>query len=113
MHTRQELAGERAAKQGRLLARPLTDKENLIEAPKGLLKLGLGQRRDAHLYVPTSYHPDHAMPFVLTLHGAGGNAKHGTNLLRDMAEKHGLILLAPDSRGRTWDMILGAYGPDV
>lgn len=23
------------------------------------------------------------------------------------------ILLAPDSRGRTWDFILGDYGPDV
>jgi phospholipase/carboxylesterase len=113
VHSKPELASERAAKQGRLLARPLTDKKRLIEASKGLLKLGLGQRRDAQLYVPASYHPDHAMPFVLTLHGAGGNAEHGTNLLRDMAETHGLILLAPDSRGRTWDMILNTYGPDV
>jgi phospholipase/carboxylesterase len=34
-------------------------------------------------------------------------------LCTQTAEARGIILLAPDSRGRTWDLILGDYGPDV
>ena len=31
-----------------------------------------------------------------------------------MADEHGVIILAPDSRDqRTWDLVLGAYGPDA
>jgi phospholipase/carboxylesterase len=33
-------------------------------------------------------------------------------LLR-VAESHGVIVLAPESRGGTWDAIQGDYGPDV
>ena len=47
------------------------------------------------------------------LHGAGGQAQSGIHLMRDLADDAGLILLAPKSAGRTWDVILGAYGPDV
>jgi phospholipase/carboxylesterase len=47
------------------------------------------------------------------LHGAGGKAEHGLSLLRYMADTTGLVLLAVDSRGPTWDMLLGEYGPDV
>ncbi len=47
------------------------------------------------------------------LHGAGGTARHGLDLLLPFAEEAGLILLAPDSRGRTWDVILGGYGADI
>ena len=34
-------------------------------------------------------------------------------ILEPLARRHGCLLLAPDSRGRTWDVILGGYGPDV
>jgi phospholipase/carboxylesterase len=34
-------------------------------------------------------------------------------LLQDFADKAGLLLLVPDSRERTWDVIVGGYGPDV
>ena len=44
---------------------------------------------------------------------AGGNAGHGLSLLRPLADAHGLILVAVDSRRETWDVILGGYGPDV
>ncbi|HKG24509.1 MAG TPA: hypothetical protein VKB09_02625, partial [Thermomicrobiales bacterium] len=50
---------------------------------------------------------------VLSLHGAGGNAEFGFYPLRDLADAAGLVLLSPASRGRTWDVILGGYGPDV
>ena len=33
--------------------------------------------------------------------------------LKDTAEARGILLLAPDSRGRSWDVIIDAFGPDV
>jgi phospholipase/carboxylesterase len=30
-----------------------------------------------------------------------------------LADEAGVILLAPESRGRTWDVLVGGYGPDV
>jgi phospholipase/carboxylesterase len=47
------------------------------------------------------------------LHGAGGSARHTLPLLQKLADEKGLILLVPDSRGRTWDAIAEGYGPDV
>ena len=47
------------------------------------------------------------------LHGAGGNARGGLDPLRTLADDAGLVLVAPDSRGRTWDLFLGGYGDDV
>jgi phospholipase/carboxylesterase len=45
------------------------------------------------------------------LHGA--SASQGLALLQPCAEAAGVLVLAPDARGGTWDVILGAYGPDV
>jgi predicted esterase len=50
---------------------------------------------------------------VLLLHGAGGSAQHGISLLQPLADAANLILVAPDSRGSTWDVIMSDYGPDV
>jgi predicted esterase len=47
------------------------------------------------------------------LHGAGGNAHQGLALFQHLADASGLILLAPDSRDQTWDIILGGYGSDI
>lgn len=52
-------------------------------------------------------------PLVVLLHGAGGTARAALDLLLPYAERAGLLLLAPESRGRTWDVILGGYGSDV
>ena len=98
------------ARHGRLLARsgPTTE-----PGPIGLQPLGLGDQRDGLLYVPQGYAPERPAPLVLMLHGAGGVARHSIDLLRPRADEHGLILLAPDSRDRTWDVLLGGFGPDV
>ncbi len=96
--------------QGRLLARPAPPTEPI--AP-GLHRLGLDRARDAVLLVPAGYRPDRAAPFVLSLHGAGGDAEGGLYPLRDLADEAGLVLLAPASRGPTWDVIRGGFGPDV
>lgn len=94
----------------RLRARPTPPTET---AAPGLHPLGLGAARDGLVYVPTGYRPDCPAPLALMLHGAGGNAQHGLAPLRELADAAGLILLAPESRRQTWDVILGGYGPDV
>ena len=75
--------------------------------------LGLAGSRDGLVYVPESVSPGKAAPLVVHLHGAGGDARQMVPLLEEQADARGLVLLAPDSRGRTWDVILREYGPDV
>jgi phospholipase/carboxylesterase len=92
-----------SATQGRLTARP----SQTVESPgePGLRRLG-----GARLYVPPG---DEAKTLVVALHGAGGGPDEAIALLRPYAEGAGLILLAPRSRGRTWDIAEGGFGPDV
>lgn len=101
---------QEAARQGRLLARlaPPT-----MPGPTGVRPLELDGKRDGLLYAPPGYRLDRPAPLVLLLHGAGGRAQHGLNLLLSLADEAGLLLLAPDARGRTWDVVRGGYGPDV
>jgi phospholipase/carboxylesterase len=47
------------------------------------------------------------------LHGAGQDAEIGIRPFLDLADTAGAILVAPDSRGRTWDFLYGPYGADV
>ena len=47
------------------------------------------------------------------LHGAASRAEDVSTLSEDLAERIGAILLAPNSREYTWDVIVGGYGPDV
>ncbi len=98
------------SKEGLLRARP--GKVSSI-APAGLQPLGLFDARDSYLYVPASYRFEQPAPLVLMLHGAGGHAHHGLAPLLELADAAGMILLAPASRGSTWDVILREYGPDV
>ncbi|AGP39686.1 alpha/beta hydrolase [Sorangium cellulosum] len=96
----------------RLRARPNAKPGGELSA--GLRPLGRSPRRDGLLYVPAGYRPDRPAPLVVLLHGAGGSAHHGIALLRELADAAGLLLLAPDSRHSSWDIISDdAYGPDV
>jgi len=101
---------ERAASKGYLRARPSPVRQAF---PKGLERLRLESTRDGLLYVPDGYRMEHPAPLALMLHGAGGNAQHGLSLLKSFADEAGMILLAPDSRRQTWDVIVDRYGPDV
>ncbi len=97
--------------EGRLRARPV---QVTGAAPLGLQPLMLGAARDSFLYVPATYRAERPAPLVLLLHGAGGHARQGLDLLRNLADAAGLILLAPASRGGTWDLLVDRrYGPDV
>ena len=102
---------ERTGDPGRLLLPP---EPSAPEPPAaGLQPLGLDEPRDGLLYVPAGYEPRRAAPLVLMLHGAGGDPHGGLDPFLRLADEHGLILVAPASRGRTWDRVLGRYGPDV
>lgn len=98
------------ATQGRLTARP---ERPTVAITPSVHPLGLATGRDGLLLVPSHYQPERPAPLVVLLHGAGGHAEHGLSLLRDQADEHNLVLLAPASRAQTWDVILGGYGPDV
>lgn len=100
----------RAAQEGRLQARP---EQPITTGPLGLQPLELDGGRDGLLYVPAGYEARKPAPLALMLHGAGGIAQHGLAPLRQLADAAGLILLAPDSRQQTWDVLYGQYGPDI
>jgi phospholipase/carboxylesterase len=101
---------ERQGTDARLLARPGRPE---AEAKPGLHELGLGDSRDGLLYVPRGYRADRPAPLAVMLHGARGTARGALGPFRQLADGAGLILLAPDSRRRTWDVLDGGYGPDV
>ena len=107
-------AVDRSAREGRLAARPRRRVEH-DAAPdaSGLRPLDLGRGGEGRLYVPARYAADRPAPLVVLLHGAGSDARAGLAPLRPLADEAGAILLAPDARGRTWDAVLGDYGPDV
>ncbi len=107
------LAGEQTlASPGdaRLTARPGQPTEPF--AP-GLTDLGLARKRDGFVYVPSNYVPTKPAPLLVLLHGAGGSAKRAWTAYAKMAEPRGLIVLAIDSRWRTWDAIQHRWGDDV
>jgi phospholipase/carboxylesterase len=107
---RQEVGS--GATQGRLLASPAPTPSHL-KADTGLRRLGLGSGRDGLLYIPPGHDATGKTPLALTLHGAGGDARSGLSHLIGLADEFGLVLLAPESRGRTWDVLAGGFGPDV
>lgn len=98
---------------GYLLSRPSSPTE--AGAANGLYPLGLESQRDGLIYVPKSYQPSpsNPVPLVLMLHGAGGDAEGALRILEGLADTYSLLLLAVESRGRTWDVIIGDYGPDI
>ena len=94
----------------RLTARPGTPTGS---ATPGEQALSLAGGRDGLLYVPAGYSAAKPAPLVLMLHGATGSARGALRPFRELADDAGLVLLAPDSRGTTWDAIRGDYGPDI
>lgn len=104
-----------SAARGRIRARPRPIHAGDLEPELGLEPLGLGGSggRDGLVFVPRQDRSQQPMPLVLTLHGAGGNARHNINRLLSLAEEVGFILVGVDAREQTWDVLLGEHGPDV
>ena len=93
----------------RLHARPL---KPTARVATGLHPLGLGRGRDGLLSVPVDYTGTKPIPLILMLHSSRGRA--GLEVFCDHAAKEGIAVVVPDSRGRTWDLLLNkSFGPDV
>lgn len=104
------LAKQKRSEPARLSARPGAP---TLEPHRGCRALGLGKRRDGFLCAPASYDPARPAPLLVMLHGANGNARRAWKAYEEMVDARGLVLLAIDSRGRTWDAIARGWGSDV
>jgi phospholipase/carboxylesterase len=105
----------RHVRQARLAARPRARPRDGAAAAHdsgGIERLRTGGR-DALLAVPPDHDPARAAPLAVMLHGAGGTASQGLQLLSDNAAAEGFLVLAPASAGGTWDVIVSDYGRDV
>jgi phospholipase/carboxylesterase len=91
-------------KKGHLTARPKFSFPT-GEFKTGLHPLQLDKTRDGLIYIPKTYNHETPAALALMLHGAGGEAEHGLQLLRQYADEKNIILLSPASRYTTWDVI--------
>lgn len=85
-----------------------------IAPETGMTWLGIDSRgRDGILYVPESYDPETPSPLLVALHGRGMDATDW-GVFYAFCEETRTILLAPESRDRSWDLTVnGSFGPDV
>ena len=93
---------------------PLAARAGIVDSlGPGAHPLGLEKDRDGVIYVPKSATPGQALPLMVMLHGAGGSSASAPRW-HALADEFMVVMLAPDSRDpRTWDLILGGFGPDV
>src|SRR2546421_7363394 len=93
----------------RLSARPRTGITTTVSSGP----LGLGDsRRDGVIQMPSSRRSG-KVPLLVFLHGA---TQIGAGVLRRIgpaADQAGIAILAPDSRGTTWDAIRADFSDDV
>lgn len=94
---------------GRLSARPRTDVKT---SATGQIKLGLDSKRDAVLQIPKSA-ASSPLPLLVMLHGATQSAEDMFWYLGSTHEEAGVAILAPNSRGITWDAIRNTFADDV
>jgi phospholipase/carboxylesterase len=93
---------------GALAARPHPTHAHETQPGVHTLDAGAGL-----LYVPTAYQAAQPAALIVMLHGAGGDAMQSIRLLRHVADRDGILLLAPKSRGSTWDALVHGFGPDA
>lgn len=98
------------ANNGRLTARPRV--AGTVPSA-GVIPLLLGSGRDGEVYVPPGLPANTPVPLLLLLHGAGGSGNDILAPFQPYADQAGCVVLAPDSRGSTWDAINGFFGHDV
>jgi phospholipase/carboxylesterase len=103
------MMGLRGTHDPRLTARP---GHPTLTPEVGLSRIGPDLPRGGLLYVPESYTSEEYAPLIVALHGGGGYSG-SWSLLFDECDNRGIVLMAPDSRGRSWDRVRGDFGPDV
>lgn len=95
--------------ESRLTARPADRATtSLTSGPLGLESAG----RDGVVQLPT-VRTDGKLPLLVFLHGATQNGAAMLRRVGPAADQAGVALLAPDSRGTSWDAITGRFGADV
>ena len=99
---------------GRLTARP---RDGVKTSATGQIALSLDKERDAILQLPQTASGS-ALPLFVMLHGATQSAEDMFGYLGSAHLDAGVAVLAPHSRGRTWDAIGGGglgggFGADV
>lgn len=92
---------------GRLSARPVEGVATVLESGP----LGLGSGRDGVVQMPAA--GAGRMPLLVFLHGATQSGAGMLRLIGAAADHARVAVLAPDSRGTTWDAIRGGFGDDV
>jgi phospholipase/carboxylesterase len=98
-----------AAGDGRFTARPKHGVTTTLVS--GALGLGSGER-DGVIQMPTAA-ASGAVPLLVFLHGATQNGAGMLRRIGPAADRAGVAVFAPDSRGTTWDAIRGGFGDDV
>jgi phospholipase/carboxylesterase len=105
------LGGAVMPNDGRLRARP---RSGVKTTRTGQFALGVETYRDAVIYIPDkgSQSP---LSLLVMLHGATQNAETMFRYLGSTPEEAGIAVLAPNSRGTTWDAISsgGTFSEDV
>jgi predicted esterase len=95
----------------RLTARPGTPATS--GAVGEIVPLGLGHgARDGVVYAA----PDAdrvSRPLLVLLHGANGSGARILSRMQSQIATPGVVIVAPDSRGVTWDVVRDGVGPDV
>jgi phospholipase/carboxylesterase len=98
----------------RLEARPGRGAVASPDPARGTRRLDAGSvGPEVLLHVPPGLDDGAPARLVLTLHGAGGDARGGLAPLLPLADANRLLLLAPSAQGATWDAIRGSWGADV
>ena len=95
---------------GRFVARP---GKATLDPLSGLHPLRLGSPRDGLIYGPPTYNRNTPVPLILLLHGGSQSADALMGPYLANAIVPDAVLLAPNSRGASWDAITGNYGVDI
>lgn len=102
-------AQSRAGGGARLVARPGTGVTGTLAS--GPLGLATGDR-DGVVQMPATRRAA-AAPLLLWLHGAGQSGAGSLRRIGPAADAAGVVVVAPDSRGTSWDAIRGDFGDDI
>ena len=81
--------------------------------PPGRHGLGVAAERDPVLFVPEGLDAGAPVPLLVMFHGAGGHAEKVLPHIEPHAQRHGFLVLAPQSLYPTWDIVIGGNGPDL
>src|SRR5689334_17419495 len=94
---------------GRLSARPRT---GVKTAAPGQIMLGVNRYRDAVLQIPKNA-GESPLPLLVMMHGATQSGEDMFRYLGKTHEEAGVAVLAPNSRGTTWDAIRTTFADDI